>query len=465
MTQKADLKKDNHTEEYVQSNIDDFIPKEEVDNFSANQQNSQQEIIVNTKLEDENLKQIQDQTIMLQKKKLDEVEQSVSKRNSKKNKILNIIFFIVNVVVVAGILIYQLLKEDIQAIRGRFDIGSIFVIVALLGLVIFSETAAISYLLKISTGKWRFGLAYKVSQLGKYYDSVTPMATGGQPFQITYLKSHGTPIHTSLSIPLAKYVFSQIAWVITSFVCLVISWRNKTYGTFISVASVLGFVFSSIMLFVVLFLSICKTIGKRIVVRTLKLLHKMKIIKNYDKQYEKITKYISDFQDVMKQYARSPKDFIIMLFLSLAKNFLNYSMPFFIVKFFMPDIAGAMYIRMFVMTCLVDLSSSFFPFPGGTGMNEISFSAAFGAVVGKQTHLAWVLIIWRLCSYYFYLIQGVSILSYDFAYGNRKYKWEVVRGNLAQESELFKQEQINKFRSERAKRRKSKNKSNVREYL
>ncbi len=178
MTQKADLKKDNHTEEYVQSNIDDFIPKEEVDNFSANQQNSQQEIIVNTKLEDENLKQIQDQTIMLQKKKLDEVEQSVSKRNSKKNKILNIIFFIVNVVVVAGILIYQLLKEDIQAIRGRFDIGSIFVIVALLGLVIFSETAAISYLLKISTGKWRFGLAYKVSQLGKYYDSVTPMATG-----------------------------------------------------------------------------------------------------------------------------------------------------------------------------------------------------------------------------------------------------------------------------------------------
>ena len=117
------------------------------------------------------------------------------------------------------------------------------------------------------------------------------------------------------------------------------------------------------------------------------------------------------------------------------------------------------------MTCLVDLSSSFFPLPGGTGMNEISFSAAFGAVVGKQTHLAWVLIIWRLCSYYFYLIQGVSILSYDFAYGNRKYKWEVVRGNLAQESELFKQEQINKFRSERAKRRKSKNKSNVREYL
>jgi hypothetical protein len=191
----------------------------------------------------------------------------------------------------------------------------------------------------------------------------------------------------------------------------------------------------------------------------------MKIVKNYDKQYEKITKYISDFQDVMKQYAKSPKDFLVMTFISLLKTSLNYAIPFFIVKFFIPGLEARMFMQLFVMTCLVDLSSSFFPLPGGTGLNEISFSTAFAVVVPQTSILVWVLILWRFCSYYFYLVQGVCILSYDMAVGNRKYKWQVVRDNLAEESEVFKQEQINKFRSERAKRRKTKNNTGKREYL
>ena len=117
------------------------------------------------------------------------------------------------------------------------------------------------------------------------------------------------------------------------------------------------------------------------------------------------------------------------------------------------------------MACLVDLAASFFPLPGGTGMNEISFKAAFEQAVGKTPLVAWTLISWRACSYYFYLLQGVIILSYDFVYGNKKYKWAVRRENLVEESEVFKQQQINKFRQERAKRRKSKNKSGLKEYL
>lgn len=457
-------KSDKKEEIVIQENIDDLIPLEQGESIFVSKEPKKDEEALTSEQKD--LKKLQDDNISEQKKKLDEVEQSVSKQNSKKSKILNIVFFIVNIFVVAGILVYQLLKEDISPIENlRFDVGSLFVLALLFCLVVLVETFAMSYLLKHSTGKWKFGTAYKVTEIGKYYDCITPMATGGQPFQITYLKSHGVPLHTSLSIPLAKYVFGQIAWVIISFICLVISWTDKSYGTFVSITSVLGFVLSSFMLFVVIFLSVCKSFGKKLVAKGLKLLQKMKIVKNYDKHYEKITKYIGDFQDVMKQYAKSPKDFIIMIFVSLLRNFINYSMPFFIVSLFIPNIAGEMYFKLFVMTCLVDLSSSFFPLPGGTGLNEISFTAAFSAVVGHTSILAWVLIIWRICSYYAYLVQGVCILSYEFAYGNKKYKWEVIRENLAQESEVFKQEQINRFRADRAKRRKNKSKSGIKEYL
>ncbi len=394
-----------------------------------------------------------------QKQKFDEYEQTVSKQSSKKSKIINIVFFIVNIAVVAGILVYQISKEPLVPITGfRLDIKSLFATIALFGAVVATETLSISYLLKVSTGKWRLGLGYKTAEIGRYYDSVTPMATGGQPFQITYLKNRGVPLHTALSVPLAKYIFSQIAWTLVSLICLIVSSVDKSYGTFVSVMSVIGFVLSAVVLGTTLFLCICKTVGKKLVVKVLKLLYKMKIVKSYDKQYEKITKYISDFQDVMKQYASSPKDFLIELVFCLAKLMANYAIPFFVVKLFVPGLEGSMFIKLLVMSVLVDLSSSFFPMPGGTGLNEISFSAAFASVVSIEGVLVWVLLLWRFYSYYVYLIQGICILSYDMAYGNRKYKWQVRKDNLVEESKVFKQEQIDKFRTERAKRRKNKSK-------
>ena len=444
-----EIKEDNHIEklekEYVESELTQEIePKKE-----------------EIKQDDSDVSSIE-----VQRKKLNDAEQSVSKHNSKKNKTLNIVFFIVNILVVIGILVYQLTKEgDISVDDITFDFGYLFVTILLFGVVIFIDTLAIGYLLKQSTGKWRLGFCYKVAEIGRYYDCVTPTSSGGQPFQISYLKSKGMPLHTSLSIPLAKYEFQQMAWVVLSFICLVISSSNADYGTFVSVTSIIGFCLSAILFGFTVFLSVCKSFGKKLVVKILKLLHKMKIVKNYDKQYERITKYISDFQDVMKQYAKSPKDIIVMFFLSTLKYIVNYSMPFFIVKLFLPSLSVS-YIDLFVMTMLVDISSSFFPLPGGTGLNEISFTTAFGTFISQGNILVLVLLVWRFFSYYAYLLQGVCIISYDIAYGNRKYKWQVRRDKLVEESMIFKQNQIDKFRADRAKRRKNKQKSSKnREYL
>lgn len=457
LNEEKDSPNQNGESFLVQTNIDELLLEKE-------EEKKKEEEKENSKEED-------------QKKKMDELEQSVSKQSSKKSKIINLVFFILNIGIVVGILFYQLSKEHFVSLTGmKLDIVSIAITVGLFICVIWSESFTISYLLKQSTGKWKLGTAYKVTQIGKYYDNVTPLATGGQAFQVTYLKSRGVPIHTALSIPMAKYVFSQISWVIISLASIIVSFSDKSYGTFVSILSIVGFALSFLILTISLFLSISKKLGKILVVRVLKLLYKMKIIKNYDKQYEKITKYISDFQDVMKQYAKSPKDFIIMLVFSLLANIFRYSMPYFIVSIFIPNIGIEYFFRLMVMSVLVDLSSSFFPMPGGTGLNEISFTAAFGMIIEAMKAagyisdtsgiLIWVLLIWRFFSYYYYLLQGVCILSYDIVYGNRKYKWLVKKENLEQESMVFKQNQIDKFRLDRAKRRKNKIKNNeIKEYL
>ena len=115
-----------------------------------------------------------------QKRKLDEAEQNVAKQSSKKKKLMNLGFFFLNIAIVAGILVYQLGGEDFQPIN-HINVVALFLIIFMFALNMFFETFTTSYLMKVTVGKWRPGLSYKVAAIGRYYDNVTPLATGGQP--------------------------------------------------------------------------------------------------------------------------------------------------------------------------------------------------------------------------------------------------------------------------------------------
>lgn len=440
---------------------DDLVVLEEENNVFAESEN--QEIVEQTEVEnkpskeekamEENLKREKQKFQADQKKKLDEAEQAVSKQSSKKKKILNWVFFAINIVVVIAILVIQLNGEGgVTSPQGLTFYGWPFLVLLIVfGANIFFDTFAVSYLMKKSTGKWRFGLSYKTNAIGRYYDYVTPLAAGGQPFQITYLKSHDIPIHSAMSIPLAKMVFQQLGWIVMSFICMIVSFTSSKYNTFVSVTSVIGFVLGSFMLFLIVFLSISKNWGRKLVVMVLKLLQKMRILKSYEKQYEKIMKVIEDYQSVMRQYAKSPKDFLILFFSYMLRLFMIYMIPYLVFSMY-KGFDPSLFFDFYVMTVLIDLASSFFPLPGGTGMSELTFSAMFGSYFAGGT-LFWALITWRLFSFYYYLLQGIAIICYDQFYGNRKYRWLQRKETLVEESVIFKQEQINRFRAERSKMR------------
>ena len=70
---------------------------------------------------------------------------------------------------------------------------------------------------------------------------------------------------------------------------------------------------------------------------------------------------------------------------------------------------------------LVELATKYIPIPGGSGVAEISFSALFMALFTDGT-LFWAMLFWRIMNYFIYLLQGMIVLIYDFAYGNKKNK-------------------------------------------
>ena len=86
---------------------------------------------------------------------------------------------------------------------------------------------------------------------------------------------------------------------------------------------------------------------------------------------------------------------------------------------FHTDITSEIVLEILSKFILIELATKYIPIPGGSGVAEISFSALF-AVLFEDGTLFWGMLFWRILNYFSYLLQGIIVIAYDFAYGNKK---------------------------------------------
>ena len=150
-----------------------------------------------------------------------DAEQKTTKK-SKKKTIFNICFLIFNVALVALVL-YNFAKEQggfqplSTLIANSPKWSYLLIAIGLFILTIIFNTLKFAILIFARTKKFRPWFSFKLASIGRYYDFVTPLGSGGQPFEIYYLKKNGYSGDTATAIPLAKYMSWQVSFV---FICL-----------------------------------------------------------------------------------------------------------------------------------------------------------------------------------------------------------------------------------------------------
>ena len=371
---------------------------------------------------------------IISKEEAQTAENKVKNQRSKKKKITSLIFFLINIAVIAGVLIYQI-STDMQGNIMAFDFSKInwWYIVLVFGLfllVMASEQFRFINLIKKATGLPRPYVSYKVSAIGKYYDMITPFAVGGQPFQIYYLNKYGISGGAATSITMGKYIFSQIVYFIIVSVVMFGALGTTISGDapeqiLIRTASWVGYGVMFLLIATVTMISLSRKIGAGLVVACLKLFCKI-FRRDYSKLFGRVMRMVMTWQHTMKRYSKSPWVWIVNLVGSATAYISNWLIPFFIFCAFtggLPADAFDVLSTMIALIILTELASSIMPLPGGTGMAELSFMALFASMfasAGMPGALFWALIIWRIATYYLYLLQGLGVLCYDFAIGNRR---------------------------------------------
>lgn len=371
---------------------------------------------------------------------LNNVNEDVKQTKKKKN--LSFIYYILNIVIIAAVLAIQLSQESnpMEAISAIAEIDWWFVVAAFGTFVVCMLMDALRYgvLIHKATGVFRFRLGYKVGALGKYYDTITPLSTGGQPFQVIYTNKYGIKPGDGISIAMGRYIFYQIVYftLVSIFAFKLIFSPGSAIGSitagdagqgFVSTFMWIGYAMMAVVIITILFMSLNKRAGAGFVIGILKLLSKIhigkfRIIKDYKKTFAKVMRTVNLWQSTTKKYCKSFWVISVNFIASIIYFFAMYSMPFFIYCAFegWPADVWQTLSTIISFAVIVDLTSAFNPIPMGAGTADISFTVLYGAMFSVPGAAIWALIIWRILAHYIYIIQGLVLVNYDYFIGNKR---------------------------------------------
>ena len=326
----------------------------------------------------------------------------------KKRKNFTWLFLAINVAIVAAIFVYQFGFHETKPLSELFAekpfYRYFFISLGILVAYYLATGLGYSIFLKRATGKFRYGLGVEMGIVGKYWDYLTPFGTGGQFAQIAYCKKYGVSSDISTGIVVSRYMISMIAFTMVGVAVLFVPITTFTTGKIIKVMAAVGIAINLVITAFVWLVSMNRKICLVLVVGGLKLLHKMRIVKNYQSALRKSLRFIRQYQKAFAYFLKNPLVFFCELFLSLIELIGLALISYMIYLAFNPN-GGVSPVTILAMAFLCSFATSYIPLPGGSGAAEISFAALFSTLFTESATF-WALIFWRILTYYIVILVG-----------------------------------------------------------
>lgn len=365
------------------------------------------------------------------------------KNIDKRQRTFKIITTILFIVFMGGVLVYTAYKDFFvnknfpsrEHFREIFSTGLLFFLLALLSLCssFFFKGMKNVVMCKSMTGKAHFITCMETGIIGTYYNNVTPLAVGGQPFEIYHLSKHGVHSGIATSIPIASFFMNQLAFVILGIISLSI-FKNNTYNAPAYLINLFPPAFFGLTiiglcccLFVptlVILFSLMPKVGAKLVYFVIKLGTKLRIVKNPEETLQTTIKTVVHNSHCLKKLASSPLVFLLITIFSFLENISNVSIAFFVLKGFGFDL-GMHFITEWIIICsicfILFASITFIPTPGNSGAADLSFFVLFESVLFAGLAFP-AMIIWRLFSFYSTIIIGFLYVTVRKRYDNKKAK-------------------------------------------
>lgn len=377
------------------------------------------------------------------------VKNGYTPEEMKKRRRKNMIFAVVSVIIFACVIsvLVQLsntLQDGNSATFGDMIRGMngwyLLLVVALFVVAFFIDS--LKYTLLNASNGYHLGFHkdMKVALTGKYYENITPTATGGQPMQIYYLHKQGMTGASAASVTMLKYGVQMLAWTIFAAVvmgCLagtLSGIEDETMRTTVYVCGWIGFCINGMIPVTVTFVVFCPRVVAWVANLGIRILHKIRIVRDSERLQEKVRNWMNDFAGFSQFIFKHPLWFLVLFLLCMAEPVIQFTIPYFLLI----SLCGTyvtpgweLYWTVVGLAMYSTYASVFIPTPGNSGAIESVFMLAFASIASGV--LFWYVLIWRFVLYYSYIVMGIGMNIFDLCVSIKKSRAE--RRRVLQESQ------------------------------
>lgn len=320
------------------------------------------------------------------------------------------------IVLASAIVLYFVFKEDFNEIVDLIaNVNPFWFILSIVMVFIywFFQALSLSTLSDAGDKKIPFSIMYKSMIMCNLFSAITPSATGGQPFQIYYLKKNGLKLGTSSNIVVEQSTLYQIALVVMGLLAITLNYFFDFFpsNTVLKKLVLLGFTINILVIFMLVFITFNRKMGKFLVLKFVKFFNKIKIILDVDKFSARVEKVVDNFYTSAKSLNSNK----MVLFKGSAYNFIALTLFYLIplpLAYSLGNYTSLNMLTTIVASAYVMLIGVFVPIPGGAGGIEYAFVAFFGFYLTRSPLMA-LLLMWRFVTYYFAILVGGLLIVFS----------------------------------------------------
>ncbi len=319
--------------------------------------------------------------------------------------------------------------NDLPQIVGQLkNVKISYVFLAMLMLLIYMALYPLSLCILTRARKCKISmpLTYTIAMTEHFFNGITPLATGGQPFQAHSYSRAKVKISESTGLLLTNLIIYML--VTTGYAMLGMIYFDTLTASVDSwwvPIIIIGYVLNFLVLVVMVLLGTSKKLRSGLV-RFIYFLCKFKIFKWLLPKAESLTIYFEQVQEAFSDLMKKKGAFLLALLTKILSFAFFYGSTFFILKAMGIPAEPKDFIMIMLGTSFAITAVGFVPTPGASGGVEGSAGQVFksiiifivgDAILSSAVPVAnGVMLIWRLLSYYF--VMAVSLL---FTIGNEIY--------------------------------------------
>lgn len=319
---------------------------------------------------------------------------------------------LINLGIVLGLSIFVLvwlLREDFSTTLSVIQSANPFWILIAVGVYILSLVITSEIMknwLRIFNPNFKLFDSIKSNILATFARNVTPMQSGGQAMQVYVLNNMGVSVENSIFALSIDFVVYQVAQVLFSLILIIFYLPRYASNTVMTSGVLVGFILSSGLLVVLFLLVWSSKLHHFISKYGIKVLSKIKLVKNPEHTMAMMDQKIDDFASQLK-YLKTQKRRVAINFMWVILGLVcTHSIPFIVAKALGIALTAANYVEFIALSVFISNFNALIPTPGGTGGLESVFMMMYGGFINPQSLMKGFMVLWRFVTYYFSVLVG-----------------------------------------------------------